>query len=205
MDLARRFNKYLKKYGFKNSLRKMIFLLSELFGLIFHFIRKCRFFIRTGCWIKNIGKGIIIKGIGHQISFGHDTTLYENTVIEVDENAKLGVGDHFTLSYGGLIACHQSVEIGNDVMIGEYSSIRDTSHRYSIEGISFNAQNDYSEPIKIGNNVWIGRGCIILPGTIIEDGVILAANSSAKGYLKSNGIYAGSPLKLVKTLYIKKY
>jgi acetyltransferase-like isoleucine patch superfamily enzyme len=37
-----------------------------------------------------------------------------------------------------------------------------------------------------------------MPGTIIEDGVVVGANSIVKGYLVKDSIYAGLPLKLIK-------
>jgi acetyltransferase-like isoleucine patch superfamily enzyme len=87
-------------------------------------------------------------------------------------------------------------------MIGEYTSVRDTSHNYSSQGVPFMEQKDISQPIRIGNNVWIGRGCIIFPGTIIEDGVIVGSNSIVKGHLKANSIYAGAPLKLITQILV---
>jgi acetyltransferase-like isoleucine patch superfamily enzyme len=90
----------------------------------------------------------------------------------------------------------KSINIGNYVQIGEYTSIRDTTHDYK-ESIIMGSK-DVTLPISIGNNVWIGRGCLISQGTLIEDGVIIGANSYVKGHLKKNGIYAGSPAKFIK-------
>ena len=203
MNPARRFIQYWKKFGFYNILRKLVYRLVQWVGLLFRFARRCRFYFRTQSWIRGVGRGIVIRGIGNHIKFQYLTYLYENVVIEISEHARLQVGNHFTLSYGGIIACHHSIEIGDYVMIGEYTSIRDTSHNYATEGIAFMTQQDVSLPIKIGNNVWIGRGCIIFPGTLIEDGVIVGAHSIVKGHLKSNNIYAGAPLRLVSQIYTK--
>lgn len=65
---------------------------------------------------------------------------------------------------------------------------------------------DSFEKIKIGNNVFIGYGAIILPGTIIEDNVIVGAGSIARGILKSNSVYAGIPVKFICTIsdYLEK-
>lgn len=203
MSAITRFIQYYRQFGTVNILRKLLFrLLREIDGL-FIFFRRCRFYFRTKCWIRGIGRDVVIKGIGNHIYFGYITYLYDKVIIEISEHARLKVGNHFTLSYGGLIACHHSIEIGDYVMIGEYTSIRDTSHNYSTEGVVFMEQRDVSQPIKIGNNVWIGRGCIIFPGTIIEDGVIVGANSIVKGHLRSNSIYAGAPLKLVSQIYTR--
>lgn len=69
-------------------------------------------------------------------------------------------------------------------------------------------QNMYSDlhdidcfsPIVIGNNVFIGFGTTILPGTVIGDNVIVGAGSIVKGMLKSNSVYAGVPVKYICTI-----
>ena len=58
---------------------------------------------------------------------------------------------------------------------------------------------DKKAPILIGNNVWIGRGCLICEGAIIEDGVVVGANSVVKGRLVKDTIYAGAPAKAIKS------
>ena len=67
-----------------------------------------------------------------------------------------------------------------------------------MHAIPFCLQPDISSPIIIGNNVWIGRGCIVLHGSVIEDDVIVAANSVVKGHLIKGYIYGGSPAKILK-------
>ncbi len=59
-------------------------------------------------------------------------------------------------------------------------------------------KNYYSKPIIISDNVWITSNCTILPGTIIEDNVILSAGSVASGRLESSWIYSGNPAKKVR-------
>ena len=59
---------------------------------------------------------------------------------------------------------------------------------------------DLFKEIIIGNNVFIGLNSIILPGTVIEDNVIVGAGSIVKGQLKKNSIYAGVPVKYIKSL-----
>lgn len=65
---------------------------------------------------------------------------------------------------------------------------------------------DLVKPIIIGDNVFIGINCVILPGTIIEDNVIVGAGSIVKGRLKENSVYAGVPAKLICDIdtYIQK-
>ena len=59
---------------------------------------------------------------------------------------------------------------------------------------------DVVSPISIGSNVFIGANSIILPGSVIEDNVIVGAGSIVRGNLKSGCVYAGVPVKFVKTI-----
>ena len=49
----------------------------------------------------------------------------------------------------------------------------------------------------VGNNVFIGSGVIILPGTYIGDNVIIGAGSVVKGNVESNSVYAGVPARKI--------
>jgi acetyltransferase-like isoleucine patch superfamily enzyme len=147
-----------------------------------------------------IGRHVILKGISLDINIGEDFEVYENCVFEFGLNSKLKIGKSCLFSYGVIIQNTNSIQIGNYVQIGEYSSVRDTTHQYKKKGVPFKMQADVSNPIIIGNNVWIGKCCIIMPGTIIEDNVIIGANSVVKGTIKKSGIYAGAPIRFIKTL-----
>ncbi len=59
---------------------------------------------------------------------------------------------------------------------------------------------DLFGPISIGNNVFIGAGCIILPGVKIGDNVIVGAGSIVKGTLESGFVYAGVPARPIKSV-----
>lgn len=56
---------------------------------------------------------------------------------------------------------------------------------------------DLIKPITVGNNVFIGYGCTVLPGTVINDNVIIGANSVIIGELISNSVYAGVPARRI--------
>ena len=44
----------------------------------------------------------------------------------------------------------------------------------------------------------IGSGCVILPGSIIEDGAVIGARSVVRGKIKKYTINAGVPAKKIK-------
>jgi hypothetical protein len=102
MKFLEKFFNYGRKHGFVDTFRKLVYRLFHFLGTISLFFRRCRFYFRTKSWIKGIGPGIVIKGIGNDTRFEYLTYLYEKVVIEISEKAHLRVGNHFTLSYGGL-------------------------------------------------------------------------------------------------------
>lgn len=143
-----------------------------------------------------LGSNVKISGLCPVIKIGKNNNFYPNSIFEFGSESSFVTGDNVILSYGVLVSCMKSIHIGSFVQIGEYTSIRDTTHDYK-ETIIMGSK-DISAHISIDNNVWIGRGCLISEGTIIEEGVIIGANSFVKGHLKKNGIYGGSPAKLIK-------
>jgi len=54
-------------------------------------------------------------------------------------------------------------------------------------------------PVKIGNNVFIGRNSTILCGVTVCDNVIIGAKSLVRSDIKEPGVYAGNPAGLVCT------
>lgn len=51
--------------------------------------------------------------------------------------------------------------------------------------------------MKIGNNVFVGAGSIILPNVVIGDNVVIGAGSIVSRSLEANAVYAGVPAKTI--------
>lgn len=103
----------------------------------------------------------------------------------------------------------QLITIGNDFYSS--SNVQFLTHDGSVNVI----RNKYKEfenidillPIKIGNNVFLGFGVILLPGATIGDNVIVGAGTIVRGQLKSNSVYAGVPARYICSLenYLDKH
>jgi acetyltransferase-like isoleucine patch superfamily enzyme len=52
-------------------------------------------------------------------------------------------------------------------------------------------------PVKIGNNCFIGRGSILMPGCQIGDNVIVGAGSVARGEIPDNAMVVGNPAQVI--------
>ena len=126
--------------------------------------------------------------------------------IEVFRGAKLKISDcDFTTSGGANInftlICGNCIEIGYNVMMGRNVTIRDNNggHYLSMQGYKV------SQPVKIGNHVWLCEGCTIMPGAKIGDGAIVGAGSVVYGHVPPNSLVSGNPAKVVQTNTYWKY
>ena len=73
-----------------------------------------------------------------------------------------------------------------------------TGHPLSPKGRRVKMAN--SKPITIGNDVWIGGNCTILPGVTIGNNVIIAAGAVVTKDIPDNCVAAGVPAKVIKQL-----
>lgn len=93
------------------------------------------------------------------------------------------------------------ISIGHDVTISFDVAI--LTHDFSIKHAARSigkvelVKSSIRSNVAIGNNVFIGARAIILPGTTIEDNVIVGAGAVAKGVLEAGNIYAGNPAKKI--------
>ena len=58
----------------------------------------------------------------------------------------------------------------------------------------------YNKPVHVGNNVWFGAGCIVLPGVTIGDNAVVAAGAVVTKDVPANVVVAGVPAKVLKEI-----
>lgn len=59
---------------------------------------------------------------------------------------------------------------------------------------------EYTAPIVIGNDVYIGMETLVLPGVTIGDNVIIGARSVVTKDIPSNSVCVGAPARVIKTV-----
>jgi acetyltransferase-like isoleucine patch superfamily enzyme len=75
-----------------------------------------------------------------------------------------------------MIDASEQIEVGENCMIGPFCYITDHDHGHE-KGRLIGEQPLRSAPVRIGNNVWIGAGVIILKGVMIGDDAVIAAGA----------------------------
>lgn len=102
--------------------------------------------------------------------------------------------------------CFISAETGG-VTIGDYSMISPNvcivgnDYRYDRLDVPIALQEKTSKGIRIGKDVWIGAGCVVLDGADIADHCIVTPNSVVSGRLEAGTVAQGMP---AKALFVRR-
>jgi acetyltransferase-like isoleucine patch superfamily enzyme len=109
----------------------------------------------------------------------------------------LELGKNFIITAESSIVASKRVKIGDDCMFSWEILVLDTDyHKIYYDGNIINEP----EEIIIEDKCWIGCRVTILKGSVIPSNTIIGANSLVnKPLTEGNGIYAGNPVKLVKS------
>jgi acetyltransferase-like isoleucine patch superfamily enzyme len=120
-------------------------------------------------------------------------SLANGAVISIFKGATLEVGANVMVSFSSKILCFENIKIGDDCMISWDVQIMDSDlHSLSREGFVM------SKPIQIGNHVCIGARAMILKGTKISDGAIIAAGSVVARDVPQNCLVGGVPARILR-------
>lgn len=115
-----------------------------------------------------------------------------------DNGKNIRVGDDFLANYNVTILDIAPVNIGSHVMIGPNTLITTVSHPLS--PAKRRRHIGIAKPVAIGDDVWIGGGCTILPGVTIGDNVVIAAGAVVTKDVPSNCVAGGVPARVIKEL-----
>lgn len=149
--------------------------------------------------IPKVGKNVVFKYPPHKgIMIGKKCDIGAFSHFDIPPNGILSIGNNVKLTQGVLISSINSVVIADNVLVAEWTSIRDAQHLYS-RNEPINKQGMKKGEVLIEEDVWIGRGCSIFLDSKICTGSIIGANSIVKGVeIPPMKIYAGSPAKYIK-------
>ena len=128
----------------------------------------------------------------------------ENCYIEPPFHANWGchthLGKNFYANFNLTLVDDTDIYIGDYVMIAPNVTLATASHPIAPDLRARDCPLGFNLPIKIGNNVWIGTGAIILPGVTIGDNSVIGAGSVVTKDIPSNVVAVGNPCRVLREI-----
>jgi len=118
----------------------------------------------------------------------------------VGNRKNIKIGENVAINSGVFIQGHSCIDVGDDVVLSPRCMLLDSG--LQIEGIckAKPRKPHIRTSIKIGNNVWIGAGAIILPGVSVGDNCVVGAGSVVTKDVPPSAVMAGNPARIIRDL-----
>jgi acetyltransferase-like isoleucine patch superfamily enzyme len=170
-------------------------------GWVFRSFKSCGKNFRVSSPVY--GSGLKYISIGNNFVAGPRLRIEAHDRFEEQFfNPRILIGDNVNINFDCHIGCIGEIKIGNGVLIASKVLIID--HFHGETAINNSAISPIKRPlvskgkISIGDNVWIGEGCVIMPGVSIGNNCIIGANSVVTKSFEDNKIIGGNPAKVIK-------
>lgn len=108
------------------------------------------------------------------------------------------MGDNVFMNFDCVILDCGPVVIGNNVMIGPKVQIYTAQH--PLEAEIRNTYLEWTSPVTIKDNVWIGGGVILCPGVTIGANAVIGAGSVVVKDVPADVVVAGNPARIIRHL-----
>ena len=111
-----------------------------------------------------------------------------------DYGYNISIGEGAFLNFNCVILDVTTVTIGASTTIGPHVQIYTAEHPR--DPVERRTGIEYSRPVVIGENVWIGGGAIIMPGVTIGDDAIIGAGAVVTRDVPAGATAVGNPARV---------
>lgn len=137
------------------------------------------------------------------VVLGSNVVIGRNSRLECTGSIKsigkgIKIGNRSTFGNDCYFGAAGGIEVGEDVVAGQYIRFHSENHNYDALDILIKEQGETHKGIKIGNNCWIGAGAVFLDGSELGDGCVVAANAVVTKTFPLNSVIGGIPAKIIK-------
>jgi len=138
---------------------------------------------------------------GTKIIIGAHTQVDDFVVIRaIGGDGDIKIGEYCRINPNCVFYSGSGINIGNHVLIAPATVIAPSNHSIDRRDL-FIDQQGFSRSkggVVIEDDVWIGANCVLLDGTYIERGAVLAAGSVLNTRIAAYTIWGGVPAKFIK-------
>ena len=127
----------------------------------------------------------------------------EGSYIEPPLHANFGgkhvhFGKNVYVNYNLTMVDDSHIYVGDNTMIGPNVTIATAGH--PIDPALRDVQAQFNMEVHIGRNVWLGGGCVLLPGVSIGDNTVIGAGSIVTKDIPANVVAYGNPCRVIREI-----
>lgn len=126
----------------------------------------------------------------------------ENAYVELpfrcDYGENIEIGDHFYANYNLTILDCAKVTIGSRVLIAPNVLLSTAAH--PLDAATRATGLEYAQPIKIGDDVWLGANVVVLPNVTIGARSVIGAGSVVTRDIPEDCVAVGNPCLVLRSL-----
>ena len=108
------------------------------------------------------------------------------------------IGDHTRIGLHNTII--GPVSMGSHVNLAQGITVTALNHNFKDSNKRIDEQGVSTNPVTIGNDIWIGANAVILPGVTIGDHSVVAAGAVVTKDVPPHSLVAGVPAKVIKQI-----
>ncbi len=154
----------------------------------------------TGAWLVRYNAALGASAQArHALLSERFGSVGRNVVIRPPFHCDYGYNIHLEdgvfLNYDCVILDVVDVHIGQGTQIGPAVQIYTADHPRDPDTRRSGAE--FGRPVRIGRNVWIGGGAILLPGVTVGDDALIGAGSVVTRDVPAGATVAGNPARVV--------
>jgi acetyltransferase-like isoleucine patch superfamily enzyme len=186
------------------------------------------------CLFRKVGKGVVFGRnitLRHprKITLGANCVIDDNVVLDAkgEKNEGLKIGDNAYIGRNTILSCKEgSITVGDytnisancsllsetEINLGRYCFL--AGHCYLVAGGN-HSFDDVSLPImfqqsvskggiRVGDDVWLGAGVIVLDGAAVGQGTVVGAGAVVTESLPEFAVAVGSPARVIRDRRDKK-
>ena len=108
------------------------------------------------------------------------------------------IGDHTRVGLHNTVI--GPVTIGSHVNLAQGITVTALNHNFAEKDLRIDEQGVSTNPVTIGDDIWIGANAVILPGVTIGNHSVVAAGAVVTKDVPPHTLVAGVPAKIIKEL-----
>jgi len=114
-----------------------------------------------------------------------------------DYGTNIYLGERVFFNFNCIVLDVCPVEIGDFTLFGPAVQIYTATHPMSAQ---LRRTQEFSKPVSIGSDVWVGGGAIICPGARIGSRTVIGAGSVVTRSIPDGVFAAGSPCRVIREI-----